>query len=83
MKAYLDDENGKLGSITSHEAGVLFVFALVVFLWLLRDPQMFPGWDYLITSKEKGKTGDSTPAMFAAVLLFIIPRNWNFLNFKR
>ncbi|ODN06006.1 Solute carrier family 13 member 4 [Orchesella cincta] len=78
-KEYIHEEYAKLGPITSHEIGVLIVFILVVVLWLLRDPQFFPGWDAI---DKTVSNGDSTAAMVGVILLFIIPKDWSFLTKK-
>lgn len=77
VREYLRDEYKKLGPISAHEKGVLVIFVFVVLLWLLRDPQLFPGWGDLIKSST---TGDSTPAMLGVILLFVLPKSWNFLK---
>lgn len=79
VRSYLLDEYKKLGKMTFHEIGVATVFLLVVFLWILRDPQIFSGWHEVIVVSDV-QTGDSTAALFGALLLFIIPRNWSFLT---
>lgn len=61
------DELFALGKMTSQEKKVLFVFCLVAVLWVVRglfDFKIF----YLIK--------DSTIAMAGALLLFVIPSNW-------
>ncbi len=77
VREYLRDEYKKLGPISGHEIGVLVIFISVVLLWLLRDPQVFPGWGNLTKSTT---TGDSTPAMLGVILLFILPKHWNSLK---
>jgi len=41
-------EYNKLGDISFHEVGVLFVFILTVLLWLFRDPRFMPGIQYYL-----------------------------------
>ncbi|CAL8123565.1 unnamed protein product [Orchesella dallaii] len=79
VQNYLREEYKKLGKMTFHEIGVAAVFLLVVILWILRDPQVFVGWDEALSDAQ---TGDSTAALMGACLLFIIPRNWDFLTRK-
>lgn len=80
VRSYLLEEYKKLGKMTFHEIAVAAVFLLVVFLWILRDPQIFHGWRDIISEEH---TGDSTAALLGVVLLFIIPRNWAFLSSSR
>ncbi|CAL8106763.1 unnamed protein product [Orchesella dallaii] len=80
VRQYIHEEYEKLGPISSHEIGVLIVFILVVVLWLLRDPQFFPGWDAI---DKDVSNGDSTAAMVGVILLFIIPKDWSFLTYGK
>ncbi len=61
------DELVALGKMTSQEKKVLFVFCLVAVLWLVRSL-----FDYKVFYLIK----DSTIAIAGALLLFIIPANW-------
>lgn len=49
-------------------------FVTLVALWFLRDPQFIPGWSNLMGVEDKVK--DATPAILIAILMFIIPANW-------
>lgn len=80
VRLYLDEEYKRLGPISHHEIGVLIVFLLVVVLWLLRDPQVFPGWGNIYEPFNTTNSGDSTAAMIGVLLLFIIPKDWSFLK---
>lgn len=62
-----------LGAISSHEAQVLILFLILVFLWIFRDPKFIPGWGDAIGSDTK--IGDSVPAILVAFFLFFLPAN--------
>ncbi|MCL4123838.1 UNVERIFIED_CONTAM: hypothetical protein GTU68_063239 [Idotea baltica] len=71
----------ELGDISFQEKAVLCVFILLVTLWLFREPGFIYGWVDLfkwIFGNEDLQIGNATPALFCAVLLFIIPVNPNF-----
>lgn len=80
VREYLEGEYKKLGPISQHEIGVLVIFLLVVVLWLLRDPQVFPGWGNIREPFNTTYSGDSTAAMIGVLLLFILPKDWSFLK---
>jgi sodium-dependent dicarboxylate transporter 2/3/5 len=73
----LKSEYKKLGRMSLHEAGVLFVFLVTIILWFTRDPRFMPGWDEEI---EGAENGDATAAMIGVLLMFIIPRDLSFLS---
>ncbi|XP_076334357.1 Na(+)/citrate cotransporter-like [Tachypleus tridentatus] len=60
-----------LGPMSFHETAVLILFILLVLLWLTRDPEFLPGWGSAFSSDVH--IDDATPAIFIAMLLFIIP----------
>ncbi len=62
--------------MTFHEKGVAVVFLTTVLLWLFRDPRFMPGWDDAI---EGADNGDATAAMLGVLLMFIIPRDLDFI----
>lgn len=62
----------KLGRLTFRESIVLFVFILLVFLWLFRDPPNVNGWGTSGAFKD-GYVSDSTPCILLSVLLFLLP----------
>lgn len=68
----------ELGPISSHEISVACLFVLSVILFFTRAPGFITGWAEMIT---KTKIGDATPAIFIVVVLFMLPANWDFLNF--
>ncbi|NWX30533.1 S13A5 protein, partial [Notiomystis cincta] len=69
----LKAEMKKLGPISYAEFNVLLVFILMVLLWFSRHPGFVKGWaTRLFPGGEKYIT-DSAPAVFIALLLFILP----------
>ncbi|CAL1267387.1 unnamed protein product [Larinioides sclopetarius] len=68
----------RLGPISSHEASVIVLFLILVFLWVFRDPKFIPGWASIFSSDTK--IGDSAPAIAVAFLLFYLPSNIRDLN---
>lgn len=76
VSTYLRREYTELGRMSYHEVAVGSIFIMVIIAWIFRDPEMFKGWGDLYTG---AKSGDSTGAMFGLILLFIIPKNWDFL----
>ena len=74
---YVNEERRKLGPISAGERNTLIVFGLAVSLWIL------PGVVALIFGDEStaysiiySRLDEGTVAIFAAVLLFILPVNW-------
>jgi len=59
-----------LGPMSFHEIAVALVFFFVVGLWLFREPKFMSGWANALATVE---IGDSTAAMLAVFLLFVIP----------
>lgn len=62
----------ELGSMTSHEIGVLVHFIVLVLLWFFR----YPGWANMITD-NKHQIKDATPAILVAISMFIFPANFH------
>jgi sodium-dependent dicarboxylate transporter 2/3/5 len=74
---YVNEERSKLGSLSRGEGNTLFAFGLAVVLWML------PGIVALIFGNEStaysiiySRLDEGTVAIFAAVLLFLLPVNW-------
>ena len=74
---YVNEERSKLGSLSRGERNTLFAFGLAVVLWML------PGIVALIFGNESvaysiiySRLDEGTVAIFAAVLLFVLPVNW-------
>ncbi|MEQ9424206.1 MAG: DASS family sodium-coupled anion symporter [Cyclobacteriaceae bacterium] len=75
-KEVVESEWAKLGPMTSAEKRVLALFIFTALGWIFRrdfvfDESVIPGWSSLIGVGEYAH--DSTVALFACVLLFIIP----------
>merc|ERR1719187_1167235 len=71
-----------LGRMTMHEAQVLILFILLVMLWFFKTPLFMPGWgDYFQQETARGTTAsisNATPAIPMAILLFVLPQNYDF-----
>ncbi|XP_064613376.1 solute carrier family 13 member 2-like [Liolophura sinensis] len=80
VKRIIRGEYQKLGTMTSAEITVLVLFILLALLWLTRNPVFIPGWGALF---KDGYVKDSTPAMFVALLLFILPNQFPRVLFCR
>lgn len=65
-----------LGPMSFHEIAVLILFIFVVLLWLFRQPRFMDGWADALPGAD---IGDSTAAMLVVFLLFVVPRDYNFL----
>ncbi|NXP35535.1 S13A5 protein, partial [Leiothrix lutea] len=75
----LKEEMRKLGPLSYAELNVFLLFVLLVVLWFSRNPGFVKGWaSSLFPGGEKYIT-DSVPAVFIALLLFILPAHkpWN------
>jgi sodium-dependent dicarboxylate transporter 2/3/5 len=68
----LEEKRRMLGKMTFHESAVFVLFILIVVLWLSREPKFMKGWAFHVSERD---IGDSTPALFVVLLLFIVPRN--------
>ncbi|XP_031786139.1 protein I'm not dead yet-like isoform X2 [Nasonia vitripennis] len=66
----------KLGRMSFHEGAVSVLFALCVCLWFFRRPGFVTGWSELLSDID---IRDSTPVMFVAILMFVIPKEPSFL----
>ncbi|NWH68402.1 S13A5 protein, partial [Geococcyx californianus] len=69
----LKAEMKKLGPITYAEFNVLLLFILLVLLWFSRHPGFIKGWASLLFPRGEKFITDSSPAVFIALLLFILP----------
>ncbi|KAK2585406.1 hypothetical protein KPH14_010078 [Odynerus spinipes] len=65
-----------LGPVTFHESGVTALFLMCIFLWIFRKPGFVRGWSEMITDIE---IKDSTPVIFASILMFFIPKEPAFI----
>ncbi|NXF72366.1 S13A5 protein, partial [Sclerurus mexicanus] len=69
----LKEEMKKLGPISYAEFNVLLMFVLLVLLWFSRHPGFVKGWAARLFPGGEKYITDSVPAMFVALLLFILP----------
>ncbi|KAM6048318.1 Na(+)/citrate cotransporter isoform 1-T2 [Theristicus caerulescens] len=71
----LKAEMKKLGPISYAEFNVLLMFVLLVLLWFSRHPGFVKGWATTLFPEGEKYITDSAPAVFIALLLFILPAN--------
>ncbi|NWU22968.1 S13A5 protein, partial [Dyaphorophyia castanea] len=69
----LKAEMKKLGPISYAEFNVLLMFVLLVLLWFSRHPGFVKGWASRLFPGGEKYISDSAPAVFIALLLFILP----------
>ena len=73
----IEDQYTSLGPMTYQEKSAASVFGILVLFWLTRNPGFMPGWGSIPPFDLTGPSGtyirDSTVAMAAAFILFIIP----------
>lgn len=74
---FFASERSKLGKWKPGEKNVVFVFLLAVFLWVLPGVlAVVAGSNSALYKSAKGFMQESTVAILAASLLFILPVNW-------
>ncbi|KAH0953317.1 hypothetical protein HN011_002667 [Eciton burchellii] len=66
----------ELGRVSFHEAGIILLFLLCVFLWIFRKPGFMVGWAEVLTDVD---LRDSVPVIFVTVLMFFIPKDPSFI----
>ncbi|XP_010129387.1 PREDICTED: solute carrier family 13 member 5 [Buceros rhinoceros silvestris] len=71
----LKTEMKKLGPISYAEFNVLLMFVSLVLLWFSRHPGFVKGWAARLFPGGEKYITDSAPAVFIALLLFILPAN--------
>jgi len=49
IKAMLQQKYDELGPMSHHESTILVLFAILISLWLFRDPKFVPGWGSLFS----------------------------------
>ncbi|XP_053817418.1 Na(+)/citrate cotransporter isoform X2 [Vidua macroura] len=69
----LKAEMKKLGPMSYAELNVLLLFVLLVLLWFSRNPGFVKGWAARLFPGGEKYITDSVPAVFIALLLFILP----------
>lgn len=69
-KKVINKKYDELGPISFHEFAVLVMLALLVLLWMFRDPHFARGW---ATFFGDVKPKDATAALFVVFFLFVIP----------
>ncbi|CAO2602658.1 Solute carrier family 13 member 1 [Lemmus lemmus] len=68
----IKQEYEKLGPIRYQEIVTLVIFVVMALLWFSRDPGFVTGWSVLF-SEHSGYVTDSTVALVAGILFFLIP----------
>ncbi|XP_040584589.1 solute carrier family 13 member 1 [Mesocricetus auratus] len=68
----IKQEYEKLGPIRYQEIVTLVIFVIMALLWFSRDPGFVTGWSVLF-SEYPGYVTDSTVALVAGLLFFLIP----------
>ncbi|VDK65882.1 unnamed protein product [Anisakis simplex] len=68
----------RLPPMSFAEKSVLVCFALLILLWMGREPEVIPGFGDLF---PKGYYTDATSAILVTVLLFALPDEWPDLSF--
>ena len=71
----------ELGPITFHEKSIVFLFALLIVLWVFKDPQFMPGWEDFFPHEHR--IGDGTVAIAVVILAFVLPARPNFWWFAK
>ncbi|CAP27523.1 Protein CBR-NAC-1 [Caenorhabditis briggsae] len=66
----LQQKYNELNNLSFAEISVVFCFALLLLLWILREPQVVPGWGDMFREEF---VSDATSAMFIVILLFTLP----------
>ncbi|KAE9415370.1 hypothetical protein Angca_009771, partial [Angiostrongylus cantonensis] len=66
----LNEKYRKLPCISFAEISVMVCFTLLLLLWILREPQIIPGFSCYF---KKGYVTDATSAIFVVILLFAVP----------
>ncbi|XP_036370494.1 solute carrier family 13 member 5-like isoform X2 [Octopus sinensis] len=79
VRNIIEQQLKALGPISFAQVLIGFCFVLLVLLWITRDLQQAGGWRLLFKPKY---VTDATPAIFVAVLLFILPSNISFFTRK-
>ncbi len=82
----IKEKYAALGSITLHELQVFVLFIILILLWFFQSPKFMLGWAdfFTVESHNGGKVsvGSATPAIFMAILLFVLPQQYEFWPFK-
>ncbi|KAI6654584.1 Solute carrier family 13 member 3 [Oopsacas minuta] len=75
MREVVREHYKKLGPISYAQIMLILLMILLILLWLLRAPQLFPGWSSLFSDEEhpRGYLTNSSVAIFFAFLLFLLP----------
>ena len=84
----LKAEYDSLGPFSSQEGSMIFIFTSLIVLWIMRDPKFAEGygWGRLLEADLEDGTKitikAATPAIALSILLFIVPKTWNFWPFQ-
>lgn len=80
-KEVLKREQNRLGRMSRGEKSVAVVFVLTALAWVLRAPKTFGAWHLPGIQTWAPEIRDSTIAVAAAVVLFMLPVNWKARRF--
>eukprot|EP00004_Rigifila_ramosa_P023655 TRINITY_DN6668_c0_g1_i5.p1 TRINITY_DN6668_c0_g1~~TRINITY_DN6668_c0_g1_i5.p1 ORF type:complete len:523 (+),score=136.90 TRINITY_DN6668_c0_g1_i5:214-1569(+) len=72
-KSLLQKQLKELGPMNNGERTILAAIVVLVVLWFTRDPGFAPGWVEMFPWNDS--VTDTTPGMFVAMFLFVIPVN--------
>ena len=84
----LKNEYDSLGPFTSQEANIIVIFTTLIILWIFRDPKFAEGYGWGQKLEAQLEDGTeitikaATPAIALSILLFIVPKKWNFWPFQ-
>eukprot|EP00093_Oithona_nana_P005229 05229.XXX_19647_17798_1 [CDS] Oithona nana genome sequencing. len=84
----LKTEYDSLGPFSSQEGSMIVIFTSLIVLWIMRDPKFAEGygWGQLLEADLEDGTKitikAATPAIALSILLFIVPKTWNFWPFQ-
>ncbi|XP_060080908.1 solute carrier family 13 member 2-like [Ylistrum balloti] len=70
VKRYIKQQYHQLGNLSFPEKAVLLHLVALVLAWFTINPEFFQGWGFLF---RVGYLSGAVPAMFIAILLFVIP----------
>ena len=84
----MENEYEQLGPLSSQEINMAIIFTTLIFLWIFRDPKFAEGhgWGRLLQAELEDGTKitikSATPAIALSILLFVVPKKWQFWPFQ-